>query len=82
MNVDLFHAPDCPNAATTRELVLDCLAEADDIVFAEHIGDYRSPSVLVDGVDVMDGGREVAGTACRLDLPTRERLLAAFAARG
>lgn len=79
MIVELFHAPGCPNAAAARQLVHDCLAESGlDLVVTEHVGAYRSPTVLIDGVDVMGESADVRGDACRLDLPTRERLLAAL----
>jgi hypothetical protein len=39
----------------------------------ELVGDYPSPSVLIDGVDVM-GATGDSGPACRLDLPTAEVL--------
>ncbi|ALI24088.1 hypothetical protein XA26_02220 [Mycolicibacterium fortuitum] len=50
---------------------------ADDVV-VERVGAYPSPTVLVDGVDIMKPGTELAADACRLDLPTRDRVLAAL----
>ncbi|SCL31994.1 Alkylmercury lyase [Micromonospora rhizosphaerae] len=41
------------------------------------MGDYPSPSILVNGVDVM-GGSGDGSAACRLDLPTEERIRAAL----
>lgn len=61
-------------------MVGDCLSEvgiAKDAV-VERVGEYPSPSVLVDGVDVMMPGTELTADACRLDLPTRGRVLAAL----
>jgi hypothetical protein len=45
-------------------------------VVVERVGDFPSPSVLVDGVDVMGGG--VGSAACRLDLPTVADITAAL----
>lgn len=44
----------------------------------ERVGAYPSPTVLVDGVDVMTPGAPLIANACRLDLPIRERVLAAL----
>lgn len=50
---------------------------------AERLGDFPSPTVLVDGVDVMTGAVGASSTqACRLDLPTRSRVLAALGRHG
>jgi hypothetical protein len=40
-------------------------------------GAFASPTLLVDGVDVT-GRPAVSEPSCRLDLPTREQILAAF----
>jgi hypothetical protein len=45
----------------------------------ERIGDFPSPTILINGVDVM-GVPMTTGAACRLDLPSEERILAALAA--
>lgn len=61
-------------------MVGDCLSEVgvprDAVV--ERVGEYPSPSVLVDGADVMTPGTELTADACRLDLPTRSCVLAAL----
>ncbi|MGV9294218.1 MULTISPECIES: alkylmercury lyase [Amycolatopsis] len=83
IRVELLTAPDCPNADAARSLVTGCLAESGlDTTIVERVGRYRSPTILVDGVDVMGTPGSVAGDACRLDVPTRERVLAALAGRG
>lgn len=80
MRVELLLAPDCPNAAAARRLVGNCLAQLDlTVAIVERTGDYPSPTVLVDGTDVMtDRQGAPRGQACRLDLPTTPRLLAAL----
>jgi hypothetical protein len=45
---------------------------------SEAVGNYPSPSVLVNGVDVMGGAAEGGSAARRLDLPTAEHLRAAL----
>ena len=57
-----------------------CLAEAGLAVpVVERVGDYPSPTVLVNGVDVMTGAAGTPTTrACRLDRPTPQRVLAAL----
>jgi hypothetical protein len=79
MRIELRTSPRCPNAASTRQLLAECLATAGiEEPVIERVGAYPSPTVLIDGVDVMRPGETVAGDACRLDLPTSERLLAAL----
>ena len=43
----------------------------------ERIGDYPSPTVLVNGDDVM-GQPSTSGPTCRLDVPTEDRVMAAL----
>ena len=82
IRVELLTAPDCPNAAAARELVTECLASSGvDGALVERVGRYRSPTLLVDGVDVMGAEGAPEGEACRLDVPTRTRVLAALTAR-
>jgi hypothetical protein len=45
----------------------------------ERVGDFPSPTVLVDGTDVM-GQPPRSGASCRLDVPTEDRVLAALRA--
>jgi hypothetical protein len=81
--VELLLAPDCPNAASARRVVAECLDEIGLAVpVVERVGDYPSPTVLVDGVDVMTGAVGIQpASACRLDIPTKSRVLAALRAR-
>ncbi len=81
MRVELRSSPGCPNAPAARRLVEDCLAAvgiAEPLL--ERVGGYPSPTVLVDGADVMRPAEAPSGEQCRLDLPTRERVLAALQA--
>ncbi len=82
MRVELLHVPDCPHVANARRLLHECLAELKiTALVEEHQGAYSSPTILVDGRDVM-GGSMADGAACRLDQPTREAILAALGAAG
>ena len=67
MRVELLSAPGCPNAAAAKTAVSDCLtALGIDVPIIERVGSSASPTVLIDGVDVMrpdDGTPE--GDACR-----------------
>ncbi|MEV6527354.1 alkylmercury lyase [Longispora sp. NPDC051575] len=78
MLIELRSVPGCPNLAPARELLRACLAElglAAEVL--ELVGDYPSPTVLVNGTDVM--GCTGSGASCRLDLPTFEAIRAALA---
>jgi hypothetical protein len=78
MRVELLFFEDCPNVARVRELVVECLAELRlDVAVDERTGDYRSPTVLIDGDDVM-GAPLYHVRACRIDLPTKHKLIAAL----
>ncbi len=83
MKVELLLAPGCPNAAAARAVLaasLDQLGLA--VAVQERVGEFPSPTVLVDGVDVVTGRTGAAQVrACRLDLPTTSRLLAALQGR-
>ncbi|MFC4018386.1 alkylmercury lyase family protein [Micromonospora sp. GCM10011542] len=78
MIVELRSVPDCPNLAPVREALYTSLAALGlPANVTEVVGDYPSPSVLVNNVDVM-GGVVDDGAACRLDLPTAEHLRTAL----
>ena len=80
MDIELLLGPQCPNAAAARTVLTACLRRLNlDIAVRERVGDYPSPTILVDGVDVMGPQTGVpSGHACRLDLPTLEHVLAAL----
>ncbi|MBD8057161.1 alkylmercury lyase [Rhodococcus ruber] len=78
MNIELLSVPDCPNVAATRDLLRDCLRRLGlDEQVTERVGGYPSPTILVDGADVM-GTPATAAASCRLDVPTEDRILAAL----
>lgn len=83
LRIELLTSPGCPNADTARALINDCLAALGiHASVVDRVGRYPSPTVLIDGVDVMrpEGGAPI-GDACRLDLPTRQRVLDALRAK-
>ena len=80
VSIELLTSPNCPNAAAAKATLEDCLAALGiDVPILERVGRYPSPTVLVDGVDVMrPGDKTMPGDMCRLDLPTPQRILAAL----
>jgi protein-tyrosine-phosphatase len=80
VRVELRSHQGCPLVERTRSLLRECLAEAGlSTPVIETVGAYPSPTVLVDGRDVMgDPGVAPGIAACRVDAPTRDRLLAAL----
>ena len=42
------------------------------------VGDFPSPTLVIDGVDVATGRTVAHSVCCRLDLPTRDQVLAAL----
>lgn len=76
--IEILHTPDCPHLDQARALLRSCLAELQlETPIRDREGDFPSPTILVDGVDVM-GRTDIQGAMCRLDLPTRDRVLAAL----
>jgi hypothetical protein len=74
--------PGCANVEQARQTLRRCLADLGiEAPVDERAGDFPSPSIVVDGVDVM-GRRELTGAMCRLDVPTRERVLEALRRAG
>ena len=77
-NIQLLYFAGCPHADAARELLSTCLARLGVTwrVEEKH-GDYPSPTILIDGIDVM-GDPPAARRMCRLDVPTEARLMAAL----
>ncbi|GGU44122.1 alkylmercury lyase [Lentzea flava] len=80
MRVELLLAPDCPNASATKSALTRALHELElTVPVVEQVGDFPSPTVLVDGDDVMnDRCGAPRMRACRLDVPTVAKLLSAL----
>lgn len=78
MKIELFHVPDCPHVDAARALLSECLMELKlEVAIEVKEGAYPSPTILVDGIDVM-GPPAFTAAACRLDVPTKPRLLVAL----
>jgi hypothetical protein len=79
LKVELLHVPDCPHAEQARQLLLSCIGDLGlaNVTVEDREGDYPSPSIIVNGTDVM-GAPPDAAASCRLDLPTRDRVMSAL----
>jgi hypothetical protein len=79
LRVELLHVPGCPHVEQARRLLMACLSELglENLRVENKEGDFPSPSIIINRTDVM-GAPPVAAASCRLDLPTRERLLVAL----
>jgi len=78
MKIELLYVPECANVASARALLHASIEELGvNAPIEEREGAYPSPSILVDGVDVMGRPASIEA-ACRLDTPTRERVLSAL----
>ena len=78
MKIEVLHVSACPHVDGARALLRECLAELKlDVPIEDKEGAYPSPTILVNGVDVM-GAPVSQSAACRLDVPTRHRLLLAL----
>ena len=83
MRVELLLSPDCPNAAAARAVLVTCLTRLGlPTAMRERVGAYPSPTILIDGIDVMTGRlpAPLPRHACRLDVPTESRVSAALRA--
>ncbi|HTK67466.1 MAG TPA: alkylmercury lyase [Pseudonocardia sp.] len=80
VRVEVLHHDGCPRFPVALDLVRDCVLELGvDAVISERVARYPSPTVLVDGRDVMGVlGDGIPADACRLDVPTRERVAEAL----
>lgn len=77
--VELRWVPHCPNVDQVRRDLLAVLAELDlTIDVEERAGDYPSPTVVIDGLDVVTHETPRPGPSCRLDLPTHAQLIDAL----
>ena len=83
VRIQILQVPGCPLVDGVIQLARECQAHVGDSgPLVVSIGQYPSPTLLVDGRDVTTG-EPVAGEArCRLDLPTGEQVLSALARNG
>lgn len=77
--VRLLHVADCPLVDRVRTALQDVLHSTGIRAVVEDIeGLYPSPTLLVDGVDIVTGRAPGTEPCCRLDLPTREQISTAL----
>ena len=75
VRIELLRAPGCPHAdALGREAMAALRHLHLPIVIAERVGTYPSPTLLVDGLDVITGRAQPSGACCRLDRPSRRQI--------
>lgn len=78
MTVEVLYFEGCPHAAAALALVRRCLARLGlGVTLIEREGDYPSPTVRINGRDVM-GAPATGERACRLDVPTEDHVLNAL----
>jgi phytanoyl-CoA hydroxylase len=77
--VQLLSVPDCPLVDRVRAALRHALSQSGiNAAVQECVGAYPSPTVLIDGRDVVTGEPPASQACCRLDLPTAEDILAAL----
>jgi hypothetical protein len=71
MRIELLRAPDCPHADATRREAQAALRHLHlAVAITERVGSHPSPTLLVDGLDVVTGQAPVGDACCRLDRPS------------
>jgi hypothetical protein len=72
MRVELLCHAGCRSAPAALQLVRECLSALGTLdPVLVRVGDYLSPTVLVNGTDVMRPATRLSeGSACRIDVPT------------
>jgi hypothetical protein len=76
--IQILQVEDCPLAGRLIDDVETSLAAAGvDEPVEVLVGDYPSPTLVIDGVDVVTGEAVAGWPRCRLDLPSRAQIDAA-----
>ena len=82
VEIELLSVEGCPHVDAARQLLKACVEQLHlSARIEDKVGAYPSPTIRVDGEDVM-GSPPFAEAACRLDTPTRDRVLAALRRHG
>lgn len=77
--IQLLQVEDCPLVGDVIVDLESCLAALDLNEPVEVlVGDYPSPTLLIDGLDVTTGQPVTGQPQCRLDRPSRDQILAAL----
>ena len=80
LRIQLLSVPDCPLVESARSTLKNSLAQTHvDAIVEELVGDYSSPSILIDGFDVT-GRQRAQGNqpSCRFDVPNQDQILVAL----
>jgi hypothetical protein len=83
IKIQLLCVPDCPLVIKAKMTLKNALDKASHIAptVEELVGDYSSPTILIEGYDVTGHPQQQTDRpACRLDLPTEEQILDALKA--
>jgi hypothetical protein len=79
--IEILHVAECPLLDGVREIARRGLARVSCSARIEEIeGNYPSPTLLVNGIDVVSGRPVSSHAACRLDVPTEDQVVAALRA--
>jgi hypothetical protein len=80
IGIEVRYFRGCPNIGDALAVVRRCVAALGlDVEIVELEGDYPSPTVRVNGSDVV-GDPGTLGRACRCELPTAEAVMDALRA--
>lgn len=81
--VQILHVPACPLVDQLQAEVASALEQvAPQLELSLLEGDYPSPTLVVDGLDITTGAPVSGEPRCRLDLPTPEQIRAALSQVG
>ena len=79
VRVQLLHVTDCPLVSRLRDTLNGCLQRVGFSVWVEDLeGDYPSPTLLIDGIDLATGTAPPREMCCRFDLPTCAQITSAL----
>ena len=77
LRISILHVPDCPLIGPVRETLEVALESVGATAVIEEIeGEYPSPTLLIDGVEVA-GYPLGSDPACRIHLPTMQEIATA-----
>ncbi|KAI1935174.1 hypothetical protein LOZ12_003607 [Ophidiomyces ophidiicola] len=79
LRIRILAVPDCPLVPRVQDLVDQCLTQTHIQTAVETtIGDYSSPTLLINDFDVTGRTASIRQISCRLDLPKPEEIIAAL----
>lgn len=76
--IQILQVPDCPLVDRLVDDVEHCLTQVGvDEPVEIVVGDHPSPTLVMDGLDVVTGRPVEGEPRCRMDLPSQHQILAA-----